>query len=242
MGSNLSVSLFGDSSSEARKSTASRKRDHSKEHYARKYGASTRGFHDRSKVDLFAAAAENLEASAVAQVVTADDDSLSHYQRTVLTREALTKLVQTSKSHTAAARSFYDRGATAVSSNDAAKLYTVLKLAGVTTPWPTRNFGGALKRYSSSALARQASGSFAAAMLQAGHKYECAEVIGGVNCGKSRDKFGRLLSLDVDHIDGDPTNSVIENLQFLCGDCHKLRPTSSSHRIVAFVDLITLKA
>lgn len=33
------------------------------------------------------------------------------------------------------------------------------------------------------------------------------------------------LPLELDHIDGDPSNNVIENLRLLCPNCHSLTPT-----------------
>lgn len=39
-------------------------------------------------------------------------------------------------------------------------------------------------------------------------------------CG-IEDWQGQPLSLDVDHIDGDPTNNFPDNLRFLCPNCHR---------------------
>jgi hypothetical protein len=36
---------------------------------------------------------------------------------------------------------------------------------------------------------------------------------------------GEKLSLHLDHIDGDNTNNLIENLRLLCPNCHSLTPT-----------------
>lgn len=33
------------------------------------------------------------------------------------------------------------------------------------------------------------------------------------------------VPLDIDHIDGDPTNNLPENLRFLCPNCHRLTET-----------------
>lgn len=32
------------------------------------------------------------------------------------------------------------------------------------------------------------------------------------------------ITLDVDHIDGDLHNNTLENLRFLCPNCHRLTP------------------
>jgi 5-methylcytosine-specific restriction endonuclease McrA len=44
--------------------------------------------------------------------------------------------------------------------------------------------------------------------------YSCAE------CG-IEDWNGKPLSLDVDHIDGNPANNFPSNLRFLCPNCHR---------------------
>lgn len=36
---------------------------------------------------------------------------------------------------------------------------------------------------------------------------------------------GQELTLDLHHKDGDPTNNVLENLEFLCPNCHSQTPT-----------------
>ncbi len=39
------------------------------------------------------------------------------------------------------------------------------------------------------------------------------------------DWLGKPLSLHLDHIDGDNTNNLIDNLRLLCPNCHSLTPT-----------------
>jgi len=56
------------------------------------------------------------------------------------------------------------------------------------------------------------------AMIESGVPCECAE------CELSRWR-GRKLTLELDHIDGDPTNNVIENLRLLCPNCHSITET-----------------
>ncbi|KOG11472.1 MULTISPECIES: HNH endonuclease signature motif containing protein [Streptomyces] len=52
------------------------------------------------------------------------------------------------------------------------------------------------------------------AMAESGVRRQCAL------CGNKAVWFGRPLPLEVDHIDGDWRNNRIENLRFLCPNCH----------------------
>jgi hypothetical protein len=52
------------------------------------------------------------------------------------------------------------------------------------------------------------------AMLESGVPYECAL------CGLGPSWQGKTLNLAVDHIDGDWLNCVLDNLRFLCPNCH----------------------
>lgn len=55
-------------------------------------------------------------------------------------------------------------------------------------------------------------------LLKSGVSYEC------VGCQISSWK-GQNLTLDVDHIDGDWSNCLIDNLRFLCPNCHRQTET-----------------
>jgi predicted RNA-binding Zn-ribbon protein involved in translation (DUF1610 family) len=55
-------------------------------------------------------------------------------------------------------------------------------------------------------------------MLEVGMEYRCAI------CGVDGTWQGQPLSLDIDHIDGDFLNNQIENLRFLCPNCHRQTP------------------
>jgi 5-methylcytosine-specific restriction endonuclease McrA len=46
----------------------------------------------------------------------------------------------------------------------------------------------------------------------------------GLKCSRcqSHEWQGELIPLDVDHIDGDPSNNRFDNLRFLCPNCHRL--------------------
>lgn len=50
-------------------------------------------------------------------------------------------------------------------------------------------------------------------------KYEC------VNCGCNGHWLNGIISLEIDHIDGDNTNNEITNLRYLCPNCHALTET-----------------
>ena len=49
--------------------------------------------------------------------------------------------------------------------------------------------------------------------------YECAF------CGNKGEWLGKPLTLELDHINGCPNDHRIENLRFLCPNCHALTPT-----------------
>jgi len=53
-------------------------------------------------------------------------------------------------------------------------------------------------------------------------EYKCVE------CGITREWNGKVIFLDLDHANGDPTDNRIENLRFLCPNCHSQTPTYGS--------------
>ncbi|MFC9395202.1 HNH endonuclease signature motif containing protein [Streptomyces sp. NPDC057027] len=57
------------------------------------------------------------------------------------------------------------------------------------------------------------------AMTESGVRKQCAM------CGTEAVWRGRPLPLEVDHIDGDWRNNLIENLRFLCPNCHSTTDT-----------------
>ena len=57
------------------------------------------------------------------------------------------------------------------------------------------------------------------AMLESGVPYECSQ------CRVPAIWNGKALLLHVDHIDGDPSDCRIENLRFLCPNCHSQTAT-----------------
>lgn len=50
-------------------------------------------------------------------------------------------------------------------------------------------------------------------------EYKCS------NCGCDGHWQGGLISLEIDHIDGDNSNNEVENLRYLCPNCHALTET-----------------
>lgn len=57
------------------------------------------------------------------------------------------------------------------------------------------------------------------AMLDLGVLYKC------VSCGNIGEWLGYKLDLEIDHVDGNWRNNLIENLRFLCPNCHGITPT-----------------
>lgn len=60
------------------------------------------------------------------------------------------------------------------------------------------------------------------ALLEAGMAYTCRE------CGLNPKWNNKELRLEVDHIDGNWKDNRIENLRFLCPNCHSQQITSTS--------------
>lgn len=63
------------------------------------------------------------------------------------------------------------------------------------------------------------SGKLRRALLEIGRKLEC-EI-----CRQGSEWQGQKLTLQIDHVDGDPTNNVESNLRFLCPNCHSQTKT-----------------
>lgn len=59
------------------------------------------------------------------------------------------------------------------------------------------------------------------AMVESGFPYKCV-------CGQEPIWKGYHLTIEVDHIDGDPCNNLLSNLRFLCPNCHSQTPTFRS--------------
>lgn len=62
------------------------------------------------------------------------------------------------------------------------------------------------------------------ALLEIGRKEECAK------CGQGIMWCDEKLVLPIDHIDGDHSNDLGENLRFMCPNCHTQTPTFGQSR------------
>lgn len=59
------------------------------------------------------------------------------------------------------------------------------------------------------------------AMLESGVDYKCAD------CYNDGEWNSSPLTLEIDHIDGDWLNNTVENLRFLCPNCHSQQSTTN---------------
>ena len=68
------------------------------------------------------------------------------------------------------------------------------------------------------------------AMLSLGVKHVCAM------CKLTPIWRGKPLTLHVDHIDGNWRNNLIDNLRFLCPNCHSQQTTGKPHKYAGMVE------
>ncbi len=60
------------------------------------------------------------------------------------------------------------------------------------------------------------------ALLESGVKHQCSL------CSNTGVWLGKPMTLEVDHIDGDWLNNLLDNLRFLCPNCHSQQETNRS--------------
>ncbi|MFB7589570.1 HNH endonuclease signature motif containing protein [Streptomyces sp. NPDC056169] len=86
-------------------------------------------------------------------------------------------------------------------------------------PWRPRTPEGLLIEQTGPQTRRVPSDRLAWAMTESGVRKRCAM------CGTEAAWRGRPLPLEIDHLDGDWRNNRIENLRFLCPNCHSTTDT-----------------
>lgn len=60
------------------------------------------------------------------------------------------------------------------------------------------------------------------ALIESDREYKCER------CGLGSEWNGKEITLEVDHIDGEWLNNLIDNLRFMCPNCHSQEPTNRS--------------
>lgn len=62
--------------------------------------------------------------------------------------------------------------------------------------------------------------------------YRCTMILDtGVRCGENRRNADGRSILQIDHVDGNPTNNIYSNLRVLCPSCHATTPNFGSRNV-----------